>query len=155
YRAVIDRAASARQAGQSRAAFEARAIEDVGRRAVEYHEEWFDEPETVTRLLRRMIDADPAASWAFERLKLTYNAAERWDELFGLYDEALKRAPDERSRAFILEEAAEAAKDLASDADRAIGYLEQLLAIRRDVRAVATLERLYERHGKHRALVDL
>src|SRR5262249_13182189 len=88
-------------------------------------------------------------------LKLTYNAAERWEELFQLYDEVLARAPDERARAAILEEAVETAKDLAGDVGRATDYLEQLIAIRRDPRMTATLERLYERHGKHQELIDL
>src|SRR5262249_54798347 len=70
------------------------ALEDVGRRAVDYLEEWFDEPDTVIALLRRMIAADPTARWAFERLKLIYNSVERWDQLFQLYDDVLARAPD-------------------------------------------------------------
>jgi tetratricopeptide (TPR) repeat protein len=130
-------------------------IEEVGRRAVEYHEEWFDEPETVLALLRRVLDLVPSSTWAFDRLKLAYNLAERYDDLFTLYDEAIARATDPAARRDLLEDAALAAKDLISDSARAIRYYEELLALRHDARTRAALERLYERHGRHRELTVL
>jgi tetratricopeptide (TPR) repeat protein len=130
-------------------------IEELGRRAVEYHEEWFDEQETVVALLRRTVDLAPLSTWAFERLKLTYNLGERWDELFSLYDEVIARTDDHATRRELLEDAALAAKDLAADTTRAMGYFEALLALRDDVRIRTALERLYERHGRHRPLIAL
>src|SRR5262249_14305872 len=41
----------------------------VGERGVAFHEEWFDDAELVTKMLRQVVDAAPNASWAFERLK--------------------------------------------------------------------------------------
>ena len=137
------------------AGLEVETIEEVGRRAVEYHEEWFDEPETVIALLRRVVELAPASSWAFERLKLIYNLGERWDDLFALYDDAVERAADVDVRRDLLEDAALAAKDLASDSGRAMRYYEALYAIRPDPRVRTALERLFERHGRHRALIDL
>ena len=139
----------------SLAGLDAEVIEEVGRRAVEYHEEWFDEPETVIALLRRVIELSPSSTWAFERLKLVYNLAERWDDLFALYDDAIARAEDADARRDLLEDAALAAKDLASDSGRAMRYYEALYALRPEPRVRAALERLFERHGRHRALVDL
>ena len=130
-------------------------IEELGRRAVEYHEEWFDDQETVVALLRRTVDLAPLSTWAFERLKLTYNLGERWDELFSLYDEVIARTDDHATRRELLEDAALAAKDLAADTSRAMGYFEALLALRDDVRIRTALERLYERHGRHRPLIAL
>jgi tetratricopeptide (TPR) repeat protein len=130
-------------------------IEEVGRRAVEYHEEWFDEPETVIALLRRVVELHPGSTWAFERLKLVYNLGERWDDLFALYDDAIARTTDVDTRRDLLEDAALAAKDLASDSARAMAYYEALWAIRPEPRIRAALERLFERHGRHRGLVDL
>lgn len=130
------------------------AFEELGQRAVAFHEEWLDEPETVATLLRRVLGRCPHASWAFDRLKLFYNAAERWSELFGLYDEVIAASP-EAERVPLLEDAAETARDLAGDVDRAIGYLEGLLGYAREPRVAASLERLYERTGRHRALVAL
>ncbi|HVY45291.1 MAG TPA: hypothetical protein VHB21_05400, partial [Minicystis sp.] len=68
------------------------AIEDVGRRAVEFLEEWFDDPEGAVGLLLRVVELVPTSAWAFERLKLVYNLGERWDELFALYDRVIAGA---------------------------------------------------------------
>jgi tetratricopeptide (TPR) repeat protein len=144
--------------GEAKAApigVESEVIEELGRRAVEYHEEWFDDQETVVALLRRTVDLAPLSTWAFERLKLTYNLGERWDELFSLYDDVIARTEDHATRRELLEDAALAAKDLAADTSRAMGYFEALLALRDDVRIRTALERLYERHGRHRPLITL
>ena len=130
-------------------------IEDLGRRAIEYHEEWFDEPETVVALLHRVFELAPSSTWAFERLKLVFNLGERWDELFSLYDAAVATVTDSDTRRELLEDAALAAKDLAADSGRAMGYLEKLLAERPDARVRQSLERLYDKHGRHRQLIDL
>ena len=130
-------------------------IEELGRRAVEYHEEWFDQPETVISLLRRIVALAPTSSWGFERLKLVFNLNERWDDLFALYDDAIAHARSAAARREMLEDAALAAKDLASDHARATRYYEALYALRPDARVRTALERLYERSGRHRALIDL
>jgi len=128
----------------------------VGKRAVDYREEWFDDPEAVIVLLRRVVDLAPEATWALDRLKLAYGSAERWDDLFAVYDDAIGRAADDASRADLLAEAAQAAKDFASDAERAIGYFERLFTLRpNDARVRTLLERLYEKRGKIEPLIDL
>ncbi len=130
------------------AELDADAAEELGRRMVEFHEEWFDDQERVIGLLRRVLALAPGASWAFDRLKLAFNAAGRWPDLFQLYDEALERGGDPSASIEILREAAMAAKDFANDSERAIGYLEQLNALSPgDARIEASLERLYERQG--------
>jgi tetratricopeptide (TPR) repeat protein len=128
----------------------------LGRRAVDYQEEWFDDPQAVILLLRRVLDVASEASWARDRLKLAYGSAERWDELFALYDDAVDRAIDEGTRAELLAEAAQAAKDFAGDADRAIAYFERFLGLRpNDHRVRSLLERLYEKQGRIQPLIDL
>ncbi len=126
----------------------------LGQRAVAFHEEWFEDSERVVRILERMVEIDPTDVWGFERLKLIFDAAERWDDLFSLYDRAIAAASGAR-RIELLEDAAQVAKDFANRSERAIGYLEQLIALRPDARLGASLERLYERHGRHRELVWL
>jgi tetratricopeptide (TPR) repeat protein len=130
-------------------------LDEIARRAVDYYEEWFDEPETVVELLSRVVDVCPDAAWAFERLKLVYNEAERWSDLFALYDRAIARTTDKDALIELLEDASQSAKDLAGDADRAVGYLEQLLPLKHDARIRSSLERLYERLGRHRPLIHL
>lgn len=128
----------------------------MGLRMVEFLEEWFDDPDRVMRVLERVLMLAPAAEWAFDRLKLTFNSAGRWPELFQLYDRRLTTglAPAEESA--LLREASMAAKDFAGDAERAMGYLERLnRLVPGDGRVESTLERLYERHGRTRPLIDL
>jgi tetratricopeptide (TPR) repeat protein len=129
--------------------------EAIGRRIVEFHEEWFDEPATVERLLERVLSISPRARWALDRIKLSYNAEARWDELFGLYDRAIDGAVDDRELDDLLDEAAVAAKDLANEPARAIGYLERLFARKGEPKIESMLERLYERTGRTRQLIAL
>ena len=127
----------------------------IGERAVQFYEEWFDDPARVVRILERVLEIDPTADWAFDRLKLVLDAAERWDDLFALYDRALESATGKK-RATLLEDAAQTAKDFADRPDRAIRYLEQLQELKPgDTKLAGSLERLYERQGKHRELVSL
>jgi tetratricopeptide (TPR) repeat protein len=127
----------------------------IGERAVQFYEEWFEDSTRVVRILERVLELDATADWAFDRLKLLLDAAERWDDLFALYDRALASA-DEPKRTALLEDAAQTAKDFADRPDRAIEYLEQLHLLRpRDVKLSSALERLYERQGSHRQLVSL
>ena len=132
----------------------AEAIE-LGQRAVAFYEEWFEDSLRVVGILERLLEIEPDDTWAFDRLKLIFDAQERWDDLFGLYDRAAASA-DKARRLELLEEAAQIAKDFANHSKRAIGYLEQLLELKPgNVRLSAALERLYERHGCHRELIGL
>jgi len=129
----------------------------MGLRMVEFFEEWFDDPDRVHAVLERVLLLSPAAEWAFDRLKLTFNSAGRWPELFMLYDRRLAAGSSSKEEEIsLLREAAMAAKDFASDAERAIGYLERLNRLSPgDNRVETTLERLYERHGRTRPLIEL
>jgi tetratricopeptide (TPR) repeat protein len=130
--------------------------EALGQGMVEFNEEWFDEPERVVRLLERVLELCPGAGWAFDRLKLAFNAAGRWQDLFRLYDAALEHATERPARVELLREAAMAAKDFANDTDRAIDYLERLDRESPGERTTeASLERLYERDDRTRPLIDL
>jgi tetratricopeptide (TPR) repeat protein len=134
----------------------AEIADSLGRRMVEFHEEWFDDSERVVHLLERVISLCPAAEWAFDRLKLSFNAAGRWPELFALYDQRLAEPITESERLELLREAAMAARDFASDPERAISYFEKLNARSPgDTRVESSLERLYERHGHRRPLIEL
>jgi tetratricopeptide (TPR) repeat protein len=130
--------------------------EVVGRRVVEFQEEWFDDGERVIALLSRVLSLCPAADWAFDRLKLAFNGQGRYAELFELYDARLARAEPASERIELLREAAMAARDFAGNAERAIEYFERLNAeTPGDSRVEASLERLYERNGKKRPLIEL
>ncbi len=128
---------------------------ELGQRAVAFYEEWFEDGGRVVGILERLLEIQPDDTWAFDRLKLIFDAQERWDDLFALYDRAAASSEKER-RLELLEEAAQIAKDFANHSSRAIGYLEQLLELKPgNTRLSAALERLYERHGCHRELIGL
>ena len=134
----------------------AEIADSLGRKVVEFHEEWFDDSERVVHLLERVTALCPAAEWAFDRLKLSFNAAGRWSDLFALYDRRLGEPLGKVERVEILREAAMAARDFASDPERAIAYFEKLNALSPgDTRVESSLERLYERHGHRRPLIEL
>ncbi|MBS2011556.1 MAG: tetratricopeptide repeat protein [Deltaproteobacteria bacterium] len=128
---------------------------ELGQRAVAFYEEWFEDGGRVVGILERLLEIDPHDTWAFDRLKLIFDAQERWDDLFALYDRAAASSEKER-RVELLEEAAQIAKDFANHSKRAIGYFEQLLELKPgNARLSSALERLYERHGCHRELIGL
>ncbi len=127
----------------------------LGQRAVLFNEEWFEDSGRVVRILDRVLAIEPGDTWAFDRLKLIFDAHERWDDLFALYDRTAATADADR-KASLLEEAAQIAKDFANRSERAIGYFEQLLAMKPgNARLSSALERLYERHGLHRELIGV
>lgn len=106
--------------------------------------------------LQKFLETSPGARWALDRVKLVLGSQARWDELFHLYDGAIAATTNEDDRGQLLDEAACAAKDLASQPERAIPYFETIHAMRPDdATATAALERLYERQGRTRALLDL
>lgn len=129
---------------------------ELGQRAVDYHEEWFDEPAHVTALLEAILRHDAQATWAFERLKLAYNANEQFDALFDLFDRVIARTESPEDRADIIDDAAQVAKDVAFNPERAMGYLGALLELRpSDTRTEVALERLYEKYQKREELLAL
>ena len=130
--------------------------EQIGRQLVDFHEEWAEDPDRVVVLLEHILSVCPSANWAFDRLKLAFNAAGRFDDLFAAYDRMLEHADDPGVRVETLREAAMAAKDFADHPDRAIHYFVQLDELTPgDSRVEAALERLYDRQGQWRPLIDL
>lgn len=134
----------------------AQVAEHVGRRLVEFQEEWSDDASRTLPLLQTIFERCLDAFWAFDRLKLAYNAAGRWQDLFSLYDQAISHIEQSEVKSEMLREAAMAAKDFANDATRAIDYFEKLDQLTpNDARVEAALERLYERQNLIRPLIDL
>ena len=131
-----------------------RLAEDLGRAAVDLHDEWLDDPRALEALLERVFFRSSAV-WAFDRLKAAYVGTERWNELLALYDLAIGRTSEVPTRIELLEDAAQAA-DFARDDARATVYLEALAAFPgTEARVLPALERLYERAGRLPDLVKL
>ena len=131
--------------------------EQLGRRAANFHEAWLgDDNASLARVLHRVLAVQPGADWAFAQLTAVYTLAERWQDLLALYDQTLVAPIGEARRVHLLEEAAHIARDFAGQADRAVDYMQQLLALRpSDERLEASLERLLERQDRWRDLIAL
>lgn len=129
----------------------------IGQRAAQFHEEWFSEDSPqLAEVLTRVLELDPTAEWALQRVTVVMTVGERWTELLSLYDRALSATSDKARREQLLDEAASLAKDFAGAPDRAIDYLSQLLALRpSDAQLVSSLERLLERQGRWEELIAL
>ncbi len=129
----------------------------LAERAVQFHEEWFgDSSTTMTNLVTRIIELDPDADWAFERLTVMLTANERWDELLSLYDRTLAATDDDGKRRRLLDDAAQLARDFADQPDRAADYMQQLLRLDPSNGQLAnSLERLLERQERWKDLIEL
>lgn len=105
-------------------------------------------------LLTVLLEQEPTARWALDRVKLTLSAERRWPDLFALYERAIDATSDERARAELLDEAAIAARDVAQDRARALAYWEQhARLIPGDPRVDLALDRLYEQAGDKSGLI--
>ena len=129
----------------------------VGQRAVRFYESWYGEDsDELPSTLERVLQLDPDAEWAFERLTVAYTGAEQWDKLLDAYDKAIAGVDQTARRVRLLDEAAQAAKDFAGDLDRAIGYMHQLFALDpSNVTLASSLERLLERQKRWTDLIGL
>lgn len=135
---------------------EPEVAERLGARAADFFEQALGDQAEVVAVLQRVLTHAPNARWALDRIKLTLTMQRRYEELLELYDRAIEAQPDAGIRAELLDEAVVVAKDLANDPRLAMRYLEQLHELRPlDARSEATLERLYERQGLTRKLIDL
>jgi tetratricopeptide (TPR) repeat protein len=131
-------------------------VETIGRRAVAFHDEWFEDPTLTIEILRRVLMLDARSEWAFERLSLLFTMAERWDDLLAAYDVALAACEDKEKKKALLDEAARIAKDFAGSTDRAISYLKQLVPLRpEDAQLAQSLERRLLLQKRHRDLIDV
>ncbi|WP_428264675.1 tetratricopeptide repeat protein [Haliangium sp.] len=129
----------------------------LGERAANFLEEWFgDDPAATEVVLLRVLEIDPDAEWAFQRLTVVFSTTERWDRMLALYDRSLEATADEDRQIHLLEEAAQVARDVANQPEKAITYLQRLVPLKPgDVQLESSLERLLERHERWADLIKL
>lgn len=129
----------------------------LGERAANFIEEWFgDDPTASQDVLLRVLEIDADAEWAFQRLTVMFSSMERWDQMLALYDRSLESTKDDARRVQLLQEAAQVAKDVANQPDKAIGYLQKLVPLKPgDAQLESSLERLLERHERWGDLIAL
>jgi len=138
-------------------AVEPQVAEMIGERAGGFCDEWFgDDPMVLEKILVRVTKLAPASDTALQRLSVIYTVAERWADALGLYDRAVGATKDKLRRVRLLREAAQLAKDVANQPDKAIGYYQTLLPLTPDDAQISqSLERLLERHERWPDLISL
>ena len=52
----------------------------LGQRATRFHDEWFSESGPLVAVLTRVLETDPDAQWAFDRLVMTFTMNAQWDD---------------------------------------------------------------------------
>jgi len=131
--------------------------EMIGERAGGFCDEWFgDDPAILEKILVRVTALAPASDSALQRLSVIYTVAERWADALALYDRAVDATKDKARRVRLLREAAQLAKDVANQPDKAIGYYQRLLPLTpEDGQISQSLERLLERHERWAELIQL
>jgi tetratricopeptide (TPR) repeat protein len=136
---------------------EPEVAEMIGERASHFCDEWFgDDPTVLEKILTRVLKLAPASESALQRLSVLLTVAERWTDVLGLYDKAIDANKDKARRVRLLREAAQLAKDVANQPEKAIGYYQRLLPLVPDDAQVNTgLERLLERHERWADLITL
>ncbi len=137
---------------------EPQTAEMIGERAGGFCDEWFgDDPKVLEQILVRVTKLAPASDSALQRLSVIYTVAERWSEALSLYDRAIGATRDNKPRRVrLLREAAQLAKDVANQPDKAIGYYQALLPLTPDDGQISqSLERLLERHERWQELIAL
>ncbi|MBA2544579.1 MAG: hypothetical protein H0V17_33360, partial [Deltaproteobacteria bacterium] len=136
---------------------EPQVAEMIGERAGGFCDEWFgDDPLILEKILQRVIKLAPASDSALQRLSVIYTVGERWGDALGLYDRAVDATKDKSRRVRLLREAAQLAKDVANQPDKAIGYYQALLPLTPDDGQISqSLERLLERHERWADLIGL
>ncbi|HSD87831.1 MAG TPA: hypothetical protein VLB44_09970, partial [Kofleriaceae bacterium] len=136
---------------------EAQVAEMIGERAGRFCDEWFgDDPKVLEKILSRVLQLAPSSESALQRLSVLYTVAERWDDVLSLYDRAITGSKEKSHRVRWLREAAQLAKDVANQPEKAIGYYQQLLPLApNDAQVNTGLERLLERHERWADLIAL
>ena len=93
----------------------------IGARAGSFCDEWFgDDPAVLEKILVRVMKLSPSSESALQRLSVIYTVGERWNDALSLYDSAVGATKDKPSRVKLLREAAQLAKDVANQPDKAI-----------------------------------
>ncbi len=132
------------------------ALGEIGRLAVDFCEEWYEDPAPTLEMLEAVLAQDVNQAWAFERLTVLLTVASEWDALLKAYDSALAGAQDVARKEALLEEAAKVARDFAGKPQRASDYLKDLLLLRlEDEQLAGSLERRFDEQERHADLIEI
>jgi tetratricopeptide (TPR) repeat protein/DNA-directed RNA polymerase subunit F len=129
---------------------------DLRREAKTLAESALTDTALAEQILREMIAADDADTWALTELGLLREAAEAWEEVFSLLQRRIELSASGDSLRTLRHQAATVARNRLSSNDRAIGLLEQCFEDEpMDRDASNALRELYAEGGKHKEHIAL
>jgi len=129
---------------------------DLASRAAELYDERLGKPEAAEPLYRRILTLDETAVRPFQALEQLYSSRERWDELRAVYEKRIESTLDSAVRVDLLGKVAFLHEEVRDDLPSAIDVFQKILEVDPShAQAEHSLERLYERSGRFRDLVDL
>lgn len=129
---------------------------ELATRAAELFDDRLGKPEAAEPLYRKVLALDETAVRPFQALEQLYSSRERWDELRALYEKRIESTLDTAVRVDLLGKVAFLHEEVRDDLPGAIDVYQKILDI--DPTSAPTeqaLERLFERTGRFRDLVDL
>ncbi len=129
----------------------------LGERATQFCDQWFsDDAPQMQAVMLGVFELDPSDEAVLDRLTMGLTALGRWSSLLDVYARAVDSTDSVERQIELLDDAVRVAKDVANDADRAIGFLERLVPLKPADHALrASLERLLERGERWRELIAL
>jgi len=131
-------------------------VGSLGQRALRFLEEWYaGETAVIVEFLDGILQIDPGADWALERLTILRSVNQQWEELLSSYDRVLDGLADGPRRRRLLQDAASVARDSGNIA-RAASYLRALLEAAPGILEVSSeLEHLLEKLGDFATLASV
>lgn len=129
---------------------------ELATKAAELFDERLGKPEAAEPLYRKVLSFDESAVRPFQALEQLYSQRERWDELKALYEKRIEATLDAAVKVDLLGKVAFLHEEVLDDLPGAIDVYQKILdADPSHAQAEHSLERLYERTGRFRDLVEL
>ena len=115
-----------------------------------------EDPEGAIASYQAVLEQDPRNVEALPALERLYFQAERWDDLYGVYEKLLDVAPGDEAMADCYARMARITSEYFEDRDKAVGLWRKVLDLRgADPRALGALADLHEQAGEWRELTEV
>ena len=128
----------------------------IGQQIDRFHEEWMGEDaDRHIESLQNIYSLSSCHDWAFQRLTVVLTIAEKWNDLFAVYDIQVQHKTIKQDKSDLLEEAFQLAKDLANDRVKAADYLNQKIILSPNAKQEALLEKFLLKQNDYTRLIQL
>jgi tetratricopeptide (TPR) repeat protein len=115
-----------------------------------------EDPDGAIASYQAVLDNDPRNAEALPALERLYFKAERWEDLYGVYEKLLDIAPGDEAMADCYARMARITSEYFEDRERSVGLWRKVLDLRgSDPRALGALADLHEQAGEWRELTEV